>query len=364
MKLRYIILLTLCGAPSPVLYGDAFVQTILVSDLPTENAAHVDSNLIDPWGMAFSATSPIWVSDRATGVATLYNGKTGAPVSLVVTVPPGTATTGPTGQVFAGPTTSFTLNGSPASFIFDTLGGTIDAWNGGATATVVATTAGAIYEGLAIANNRLYAANFVPGGGINVFDSSYHPVTLSSTAFTDPSIPAGYAPFNVQTINGNLYVEYAKLSSTTPVPLPGGGGYVDVFDTNGNLIQQIRSAQFDAPWGVTIAPATGFGSFSGDLLIGNFGTGTIGAYNPSTGVFLGTIADIAPGLWALDFGNSSAFPNALYFTDGINRGTDGLFGYIQDVPEPGAFGLGVLGILGLLGYAWQRRSNLLRTYFQ
>jgi uncharacterized protein (TIGR03118 family) len=355
-----VAFLVACGAlPTALLYADSYVQTNLVSDLATENPSNVDPNLKDPWGMSFSATSPIWVSDRATGLATLYNGITGVPASLVVTVPPGTATTGPTGQVFAGGT-SFA-----ATFIFDTLGGTVDAWSGGTTATIVATTTGARYEGLALANNTLYSANFVSGGGINAFNSSYAPATLPGN-FTDPNLPAGYAPFNIQTINGKLYVEYAKLAAGIPVPLPGGGGYVDVFDTNGNLLQRlVANGPLDAPWGITMAPTTGFGSFSGDLLIGNFGNGEINAFNPTNGSFLGTLTDasgnpiVNSGLWALDFGNSSANPDALYFTAGINSGNDGLFGDIQAaVPEPTAFGLVALGISGLLGYARQRRSNL------
>ena len=344
----------LLGASSS-LFASSFFQTNLVSDIPGM-AAVTDSNLKDPWGMSFSATSPIWVSDRATGVSTLYSG-TGAVVPLVVSVPPG-APLGPTGQVFAG---GAGFSGNP-SFIFDTLGGTVDTWAGGSTATVVVTTPGAHYEGLASANGTLYAANFGSGGGVNVFSSSYAPETLSGS-FTDPNIPLGYSPFNIQNISGLLYVEYAKVTSGVPVPLPGGGGFVDVYNTNGNLVQRlISNGALDAPWGITIAPA-GFGSFGGDLLVGNFGNGEINAFNPTTGAFVGTLTDqngnpiVNSGLWALDFGNSSANPNALYFTAGINMGTDGLFGDIQATPEPASAGLIALGILGLLGYAWQRRSS-------
>jgi uncharacterized protein (TIGR03118 family) len=337
------------------LFGSAFTQTNLVSDI-TGMAATTDPNLKDPWGMSFSATSPIWVSDRATGVSTLYSG-TGAIVPLVVTVPPGT----PTGQVFSGGT-NFMVNGNPANFIFDTLGGTIDAWNAGTTATVMASTPGAQFEGLALANNTLYAANFQSGGGIDVFNSSYAPVTPSGT-FTDPNLPAGYAPFNVQSIGGLLYVEYAKVTAGSPVPLPGGGGFVDVFDTNGNFVQRlITDGVLDAPWGITLAPAA-FGSFGGDLLVGNFGNGEINAFNPTTGAFLGTISDasgnpiVNSGLWAIEAGNASANQNAVYFNAGINGGADGLFGDIQAAtPEPGSLGLGVLGVVGLLGCAWRRRS--------
>lgn len=350
------LLLLLSGS----LFADSFSQTNLVSDI-AGMATFNDPNLKDPWGMSFSSSSPIWVSDRATGLATVYKGS-GAILPLVVTVPPGTATTGPTGQVFAGPATAFTLAGKPANFIFDTLGGTVDAWNGGSAATIVATTSGARYEGLALANNMLFAANFVNGGGVNAFNSSYAQVNT----FTDPNIPAGYAPYNVQYLNGNLYVEYAKVNPDPSIPIApsGAGGYVDVFTTSGTLVQRLVSnGALDAPWGVTMAPAAGFGQFSGDLLIGNFGNGEINAYNPTTGTWLGTLANASgtplanSGLWAIEFGNSSANPNALYFTAGLNHGNNGLFGDIQAVPEPGALGLTVLGLLGLLGYVSRRRGK-------
>jgi uncharacterized protein (TIGR03118 family) len=347
----------LSGVSTSLFGGTVFDQINLVSDIPGM-AAVTDPNLQDPWGMSFSATSPIWVSDRASGVSTLYNGLTGAAVPLVVTVPPGSPL-GPTGQVFASGS-GFLSN---PSFIFDTLAGTIDTWGGGVTATVVDTTTGASYEGLASASSTLYAANFGSSGSIDVFNSSYAPETLAGT-FTDPNLPAGYAPFNIQNINGLLYVEFAKVTAGVPVPLPGGGGYVDVFNTNGTLMQRlISNGPLDAPWGVTIAPA-GFGSFGGDLLVGNFGNGEINAFNPTTGVFAGTIMDqsgnpiVNDGLWALDFGNSSANPDALYFTAGINQGADGLFGEIQVAPEPTSLGLIVLGGLALLGCVRLRRGRL------
>jgi uncharacterized protein (TIGR03118 family) len=356
--MRSISICVLIGV-SKILFASSFTQTNLVSDI-NGLALTTDPNLKDPWGMSFSATSPIWISDRATGLTTLYSGA-GAIVPLVVTVPPG-APAGPTGQVFAGIAGNFLLNGTPAAFIFDTLAGTIDAWNAGTTATVEATTPGAAYEGLALANNNLYAANFVAGGGINVFNSTFA-ATTTTGSFTDPNLPAGYAPFNVQNIGGSLYVEYAKLTAGVPVPLPGGGGFVDVFDANGNFQKRlISNGPLDAPWGVALAPAT-FGSFGGDLMVGNFGNGEINAFNPTTGAFIGTVSDskgnpiVNSGLWALDFGNSSANPNALYFTAGLNQGADGLFGDIQSTPEPGSLGIATLGVFGLLGYGWKRRFS-------
>jgi len=357
--------LLLLAASTP-LSASSYTQTNLVSDI-SGNAKVTDPNLKDSWGMSFSPTSPLWVSDRATGVATLYNGL-GTITPLVVTVPPGTAATGPTGQVFAGGT-DFRLNGNPVSFAFSTLGGTIDAWNGGTMATTMATTAGASYTGLALANNTLYAANFTSSGGIHAFDSNFASTTVPGN-FSDPNIPAGYAPFNVQTLNGKLYVEYAKVTPGVPVALPGGGGYVDVFDTGGHLLQRLASnGPLDAPWGVTLAPG-GFGAFGGDVLVGNFGNGEINAFDPVTGAFLGTLTDAAgapianDGLWALAFdlpnGAPGALnPNELYFTAGPNGGDDGLFGAIQaTTPEPMALCLAGLGLLGL-GFAgrWRRADR-------
>jgi uncharacterized protein (TIGR03118 family) len=328
-----------------------YYQTNLVSDIPGL-ANFTDPNLQDPWGVAFSPTSPIWVSDRASGVSTVYNGL-GVPSSLVVTVPPG-APAGPTGQVFAGGT-AFRLNGNPVPFIFDTLGGTIAAWNAGTVATVVSNTPGANYTGLAIANNTLYAASFASNGGIKVFDSNFAPSTVPG-GFNDPNLPSGYAPFNIQELNGKLYVEYAKVTPGVPVALPGGGGYVDIFDTNGNLLQRLVSnGSLDAPWGVAIAPS-GFGAFGGATLVGNFGNGEINAFDPTTGAFLGAITGLDgkpianEGLWAIAFdlpnGAPGALdPNALYFTAGLNRGKDGLFGTIQVTPEPAAWALMALGLI-------------------
>jgi len=367
MKLQsFVTLSTLLAMICSPAFATSYAQTNLVSDMPGVAINPPDPNLKDPWGMSFSTTSPIWVSDRFTGVSTLYNGL-GVKTPLTVTVPPGTSATGPTGQVFAGGT-NFQLNGAAVNFIFDTLGGTIDAWNGGAgtTAVVMATTAGASYTGLALANNTLYAANFVSGGGINVFNSSFASTTVPGN-FNDPNIPAGYAPYNVQFLNGNLYVEYAKVTPGMPVALPGGGGYVDVFDTNGNLLQRlISNGQLDAPWGITLAPA-GFGGFGGDILVGNFGNGEINAFNATTGAYAGTLTDINgnpivnDGLWAIGFDLPNGAPGALnpdelFFTAGPNQGNDGLFGALTPVPEPGAFGLAGLALVGLAAVRRIRRS--------
>lgn len=336
----------LCGS----LNATSYFQTNLTSDLPGM-AANLDPNLKNPWGMSFSATSPFWVSDQGTNKSTLYNAS-GVPQALVVSTPPG-----PTGQVFANIAGNFLLppgtgaNPAAATFIFDTLSGTIAGWNGaqgnpvGVAVTMFAATDGAVFTGLAIGNNGtgnfLYASDFA-NGRIDVFNSLWAPITLGGV-FTDPTLPAGYVPYNVQTIAGKLYVEYAKVdpithrAATTP-----NTGIVNVFDLNGNFLQRLATeAHLNSPWGVTLAPA-GFGSFGGDILVGNFGDGTIAGFNPVTGVFDGFLTGssgspiVNPGLWALNFrASGSGFdPNALFLTAGINNEVNGLFAEIQAIPEP------------------------------
>ena len=323
------------------LRADSFTQTNLVSDVPNL-AANTDSNLKNPWGVAFSATSPFWASDQATGVATLY-GATGTPVSLVVAIPGSASpTSGPTGMVFSNISGSFLVGAAPATFIFDNLNGTISGWNSaaGTTAVVMATTPGAVYTGLAQASNGganfLYAANS-SAGRIDVFDSSWSPTNLSGS-FVDPNLPTGFVPFNIQNIGGNLYVTYAELGpGGTPMP----GGFVDEYNSSGILIKRIASdGPLSAPWGIVVAPAN-FGSFSNDLLIGNFGDGEIDAYDATTDMFLGTLDGtngqplVNDHLWALETRNAPGFdPNALYFSAGINDEQNGLFGEITEVPEP------------------------------
>jgi uncharacterized protein (TIGR03118 family) len=325
--------------------GDSFFTQIdLVSNVPGL-AATTDPNLVNPWGISNSATSPYWIADQGTGLSTVYNGL-GAITPLVVPIPGGGgATSGPTGIVDNTTGGGFLVAGTSANFIFATLQGTIAARTTGSTSTTVATVSGASFTGLALANNGsanyLYAANFISGGGIQVFDSTFAPTTLTG-GFVDPNLPAGYAPFNIQTIGGKLYVEYAKVSGTVGAPTGGLGlGVVDIFDTNGNLLQRLVSGgQLNAPWGIALAPA-GFGSFGNDIMIGNFGNGQINAFDPTTGNYIGTVSSSAGtpivnfGLWALEFGNGSvgSRPDSLYFTAGIGGEKNGLFAAIQATPN-------------------------------
>jgi len=257
-----------------------YAQIDLVSDVPGL-AANLDPNLKNPWGMSYSATSPFWLSDQVTNVATLYN-FAGVPQALVVSVPPGApGPNGPTGQVFVGGQGFVTDAGAAASFVFASLQGTISAWNAGSAAvTQFAAPDHAIYTGLAVAGTRLYAAD-AANGKIDVFNSTFDPTSVAGS-FKDPGVPANFVPYNIQNINGKLYVTYFVRGEP--------GGYVAVFDANGNLLQHISDSHLNSPWGVAIAPA-GFGLFANALLVGNFGDGTINAFDPVTGAFLGTLSD-------------------------------------------------------------------------
>ena len=344
---------------------NSFGQTNLVSDLPGV-ARFTDPDLVNPWGMAFSSGSPIWVSDNGMGLATIYNGA-GVKQGLIVSIPaPGGGTGAPTGQVFNG---GSGFNGDV--FLFATEDGTIAGWRGalGTTAELGAdrSGSGAVYKGLTLAtsgsNTYLYATDF-HNGTVDVFDSTFTKVTLGGS-FTDPSLPADYAPFGIQTNpNGTLiYVTFALQDAAKhdDVACPGCG-FVDVFNTDGTFVKRLVSmGSLNSPWGMALAPGS-FGKFSGDLLVGNFGDGTINAFDPATGAMIGTLDGsngtplVNLGLWGLAFGNGAqgTSMNTLYFTAGI-PGQDqiedhGLFGAIA-TPEPGTLvmlGTGVLGLAGTL----------------
>jgi len=320
-------------------------------------AAKVDPNLVNPWGISQSSTSPFWVSDNGTGLSTLYN-SSGTPQALVVTVPGGN----PTGQVFNGGSNFQVGPGQPARFIFATEAGIISGWNPGANPTnaikeVDNSASGAIYKGLAIddptAGTKLYAADF-GNGKIDAFDGSFQPVSLSGS-FTDPNLPAGYAPFNIQNLGGELFVAYAMKDPMNPVDEKAGSGLgiIDIFDTEGNLSSRlVTGGELNAPWGLALAPAD-FGEFSNDLLVGNFGDGKINAFDPLNGKFLGTLSDVKgspiviDGLWGLTFGNGGNGGNTdkLYFAAGINDEAHGLFGSLSAVPEPATLSMIILGLV-------------------
>ncbi|HWC96998.1 MAG TPA: TIGR03118 family protein [Candidatus Sulfopaludibacter sp.] len=354
--------------------GNAYLQHNLVADQPGI-ADFTDPNLVNPWGIYTSATSPFWVSEAGTGLSTVYNTATSTNGIFSVTttkaiIPPSAKGASPatvTGGI-ANATGGFQIQGKGVNFIFVTADGTVSGWGSTIDAThaqlmVDNSSSGAVYYGLAVSATttnsapQLYAANFKTGG-IDVFDTAYKPVTLPGTPFVDPQVPAGYAPFNIWNLGGKLYVMWAKQNTGKNFAVPGvGNGAVSIFDLSGNLLQHVATGgTLNAPWGVAIAPAT-FGAFAGDLLIGNFGDGTIDAFDPKTGAFLGALADqngntiAISGLWALIAGNggSGGDPNAIYFSAGTGNQQHGLLGSLQAAPVVTASGVanaagGVSGI--------------------
>jgi uncharacterized protein (TIGR03118 family) len=344
--------------------AQAYHQTNFVSDIqglaPTS-----DGHLLNPWGLTASSASPWWVSDNNGGVSTLYDGNTGAIVPLVVNIPPldanGNGTGTPTGVVFTGASSfMFQVNGKKAAsvFTFVTEDGTIVAWGPAInpdlphdafivvdnSANPTAAT-GAVYKGATIAQMTaggpffLYVTN-IRGGRIEVYDTNFNPVSLGGhdddDAFRDEEIPEGFAPFNVQEINGSLYVTYAKQSATKhdDFDFPGFG-FVDKFSPKGKLLERLEHGPWlNAPWGVALAPAN-FGFFSNHLLVGNAGSGQIAVYDVDSGRFDGLLRDVNghaiqnDRLWALRFGNDHAAGPSdwLFFTAGISDEAHGLFGF-------------------------------------
>jgi uncharacterized protein (TIGR03118 family) len=337
---------------SPGAEGAGFVQTNLVSDI-SGLATITDPELVNPWGISHSPTSPFWVSNQGKSTTTLYAVTDATTVSKIVINPPAgfvaipttaSGPQGPTGQVNNTNASSFLVgnggDGKFAHFIFANLNGTISAWDPGAgtSAIVQVTTPGAVYTGLAIdgAQTRLYAADTALGS-IDVFDASFTPLTLAAGAFVDPALPAGLVPFNVQDIAGDVYVLYAPAGRPAQIHAPLGAGAVAIFDEDGGFIQQLTAGgNLAAPWGIAIAPP-GFRRFSNDVLIGNFSYdhSEINAFIPANGKFHGTLpidtgGSPPGGLWALGFGvgGNNGNPDVLYFTDGINSEMDGIFGAI------------------------------------
>jgi len=355
--------LTLLLAVTPKLVGGTlYTQTNIVSNSSATPASFTDPNLVNPWGNVSNGGSPFWVSDQGTGLSTLYSTPPGTPQSLVVSIPGGN----PTGIVANN--AGFNVNGSPAFFIFATLGGTIAGWNGTPTlgnAVTEAAVPGAVFTGLAqnSSGTFLYASDF-KNGKIDVFNSTYTQVSLSGS-FTDPNLPAGYSPYNIQLVNGRLYAEYAPIGPNGQPMVGPGNGVVDVFDTNGNFVQRlISNGQLNVPWGIALAPSS-FGQFGGDLLVGNFGNGWINAFNPTTGAFAGTLDLVngtpfaEPALWSLDFGigGNGGTPGVLYFTSGLTLSqTGGLLGSLTaPTPEPATLTLLGTGLIGLLGLRRRKR---------
>jgi len=344
--------------------ASAFSLTNLVADAAGGTALSTDANLVNPWGLAIPA-GPFfaWTANNHTETSTLYDGN-GKPQPhagpLVVSFDPsGTGTSfDPTGIVFNSSTTDFLVSSAgksgAANFIFDGEGGMIAGWAGsvdlGHAITVYTDAGGAVYKGLAIAQNGgksyLYATDF-HNNKVDVFDAGFAKQTPSATAFTftDPSIPAGYAPFGIQALATGasgatqIYVTYAKQQGPDNHDNANGAGlgYVDVYDANGQFVKQlVAGGALNAPWGVALAPAD-FGTLSSALLVGNFGDGKINGYDVSSGALIGTVSDSSgaaiatPGLWGIAFGNDANNQphNTLFFAAGTNDEANGSYGRID-----------------------------------
>jgi len=328
-----------------------YIQHNLVSNVPN-TAITTDPNLKNAWGIAYGPTGPFWISDAGTGVSTLYNGSA-AKLPLTVTIPPpegSSDTASPTGIVFNG-TQDFVVSqdgrSGPAIFIFATEDGTLSGWNpnvnGTAAILVPNSIPGAVYKGLALVSgpsgNRLFATDF-SNNAVRMFDGGFNLIG----SFTDPLLPSGFAPFGIANIQGLLYVTFAlqEPPDNEDDQAGPGNGFVDVFSPDGAMIRRFASqGTLNSPWGLALAGD--FGDFSNALLVGNFGDGTINAFDFTTGDFLGQLTDtrglpvFIDGLWALTFGNGGqgGSSRVLYFTAGPNDENDGLFGDLQPAQSNG-----------------------------
>jgi len=349
-----------------------FTVTNLVGSDSTVGAAQTDPNLVNPWGISESPSGPFWISDNASGFTSIdkvtSSGVTlNALAPITIATPPGQTpgTASPTGQVFNSFASkgAFTLqDGSPASFLFATEDGTISGWNAAAgSQSIIAVDEannpadgdesqglGAVYKGLAIAQSdagpTLYAANF-RHGTVDVYDQNFNLID----SFTDPNLPKGFAPFNVQVLDGKLFVTFSEQNSARHDDVAGAGnGFVDEYDLNGHLLQRVASGgPLDSPWGLAIAPQN-FGRLAGDLLVGNFGDGTINVYDLINDKFMGKLLGaggkpiVIGDLWALSTGNdgSGGSSNTIYFTAGVQNEAQGAFGSITPNSPAGHYAFG------------------------
>jgi uncharacterized protein (TIGR03118 family) len=369
-KFRAFLLGLVCVSalplPSTHAQTNSYKQTNLVSDT-AGMAANTDPKLVNPWGIAFVPGNPFWISDNNSGFTTLYDQSGALNGSFIVAPPNGSSNPAtPTGIVAPPSGVIFSVNGQPGIFIFDTEDGTISAWTGGAStvltvdnSAVPSAASGAVYKGLALIKNTtasfLLATNF-RSGKVEVYDTSFKQTQiLGPGAFNDPSLPAvpagsgspGYAPFGIHTITLNnasmVVVTYALQDMPMHDPLHmAGAGFVDLFSTDGTMVRRITSdSHLNAPWGAVIPPQ-GFGLLAGDLLIGNFGDGTINAYNFATGAFVDQMKDqngaviTNASLWDMVFGGGgpSGDPNTMYITAGLANEQHGLFSAITANATP------------------------------
>jgi uncharacterized protein (TIGR03118 family) len=361
LRRRALTFVSACVLASPAaLFAQQYQKTNLVSDLGTLGAHTIDPKLKNPWGIARGPSgNPWWVSDERSGVSTLYNAQ-GTPVNvlnpggngLVVTIPasvPLPAVGTPTGVVFNGSANDFRVappGVAQTFFLFVSLDGTISGWDPAAnpTTAIRKVSTQSVLTGATIAqigaDRFLYVAD-LKAGKIRVYDSNFQPMAVGQGAFDDDHLPPGFAPFNIQNIGGNLYVAYAKQDQAKTFVTSGAGlGFVDVFSPQGSLLLRLQHGNwFNAPWGLTLAPSD-FGTFSHRILVGQFGSGEILAFDAVTGQFQGKLNDqnnqviAMTGLWGLAFGagdQTSGAANTLFFNQGLNGGNDGLFGTLTPI---------------------------------
>jgi uncharacterized protein (TIGR03118 family) len=342
-----------------------FADTALVSDKlgVVATTTKIDANLSNPWGVAIAPGLPFWVADNNSNLSTLYSGTGAIQTDSItgnnevgITIPASAAgvPANPTGQVYNGgggfliPTSA----GQESSlFIFDGEGGTIAAWASGSGATAVTAyddgvangANHAVYKGLALGTvngaSFLYATD-LHNNKVDVFDTNFTKPAAMQGKFIDPTMPAGFVPFGIVAVNGQLYVSFTKQDAAKHDETTGAGlGYVDVFDLSGNFVSRFASAgALNAPWGMAVAPS-GFGSLAGDLLIGNFGDGKINVFAPNGTALATSMGPLTvtnggtitiPGLWSLVFGNGDSDKpvTTLFYTAGFADQTDGVFGSI------------------------------------
>jgi uncharacterized protein (TIGR03118 family) len=336
----FILLITIgsCKKGEEPKFLKGYQQTNLVADTLGFNAAIIDKNLVNAWGMAVVPSGPIWISSNEKSLSVIYNSSGQTLFGPITILGGGSA---PSGQVF-NTTTSFVIagTGKPAKFIFANEDGRIAAWNGGTDAGLVAdgTKWGAVYKGIAIANDGtgdfLYATNF-KGQKIDVFDSMF--VHVTDKKFEDPYIPSGFGPFNIRNINGYLFVTYAKLKAPDDMDDEAGpgNGFVDIFTTDGKFVKRFASrGPLNSPWGILPVPE-GIDHVSNAILIGNFGDGRINVYDQH-GNFVGQLRDnnghsiAIDGLWAIENNiPGAASPDQIFFTAGPDDESHGLFGYLS-----------------------------------
>lgn len=396
----------LLAMPCLAYSSNAYVQTNLVASAAGFDAAAVDATLVNAWGIAIRPAGlggHFWVTANGTGLSSQWVGDVGSTPLYqddlrIVTVPgpvlaggvtptqPIIAAGTPTGVAFYGGAEHFritqgSITHNPARFLFATDNGVISAWterpasNGQmdrphqAVSVIDRSSAGVQYFGLGVdeAGGRIFAANFGANPGMQVFDSQFADITATA-GFDNPFAADGYQPFNVQVLGQSAFVTYALWGTPGEEVTGDGHGRVAEFALDGQLLNILGDGTgLNAPWGLAVAPE-GFGAFSGHLLVGNFGDGSIAAFNPVTRRYAGQLLNergepiVIEGLWGLQFGNGASLGESdrLYFAAGPADETKGLFGRISasPVPEPGSLWLGAMGLSGLAGLSvWRRRIN-------